>query len=389
MDLVTAPPDHAGIGCPRQRAALATFSSYALGDPDLDELLEEATRAVAEALCTLLCRVMQYRADEDDLVLRAGMGWPPGTIGRLKVPADQTNPMGKAFLSGVPLITPDVSALAGCALPPAFAQLGITSSVCVPIHGSNGAFGILGVDTTESREFTDDDVEFLGGFARVIAEAIGRVRRKRALTRALRKKEALATERGVLLREMQHRVRNHLQLVHASLNIQARRTQDAAARQGFQEVAGQVLALSTLYDHLLGVGMGQTIDLAAYLSSLCGSMARVGGRPGEKVNLAFSSAGPVPLGLDRCTALGIVVNELVSNALEHAFPDGGGTVTVSLGSAGPGDIVLTIADDGRGLDPQVRRGVGMTLVERLVKQVDGSLELNTSKGTVWRITIPV
>jgi two-component sensor histidine kinase/putative methionine-R-sulfoxide reductase with GAF domain len=389
MEIVAASSGSAGTGCPRHRAALAAFSSYALTEPDLDDLLDGAARASAEALGAPLCWVMQYRADEDDLFLRSGVGWPAGAVGRLKVPADQTNPAGRTFVSGEPVITPDTGALPASTFPPFFARHGILSSVCVPIQGSNGTFGTLGVDCTGLRVFENDDVEFLSGFARVVAEAISRIRRKRALDKALQKKEALADERGVLLREMQHRVRNHLQLIQSSLSIQARRTEDMAARQGFQEVAGQVLALSTLYDHLLGVGMGRTIDFASYLASLCDSMGRVTGLNGGKVNLIFTATQHVTLGLDRCTALGIAVNELVSNALEHAFSGDEGKVEVSLGAAGPGEALLIVMDDGSGLDRQLRRGVGMTLVERLVKQVEGSIEVNASSGTVWKITFPL
>jgi two-component sensor histidine kinase len=389
MEIVAASSGSAGTGCPRQRAALAAFSSYALTEPDLDDLLDEAARASAEALGTPLCRVMQHRADEDDLFLRSGVGWPAGAVGRLKVPVDQTTPAGRTFLSGEPVITTDTGALPASTFPPFFARHGIVSSLCVPIQGSSGTFGTLGVDCTGPWVFEDDDVEFLSGFARVVAEAISRIRRRRALDRALQNKEALADERGVLLREMQHRVRNHLQLIQSSLSIQARRTKDTAAQQGFQEVAGQVLALSTLYDHLLGVGMGRTIDFAGYLSSLCDSMGQVTGLNGGKVDLVFTADQHVTLGLDRCTALGIAVNELVSNAFEHAFAGGNGKVEVSLTEAGPGEALLIVADNGSGLDRQLRHGVGMTLVERLVKQVEGSIEVDASAGTVWKITFPL
>jgi two-component sensor histidine kinase len=389
MEILAASSESAGTGCPRHRAALTAFSSYALTEPDLDDLLDEAARAGAEALGAPLCRVMQYRADEDDLFLRSGVGWPAGAVGRLKVPADQTNPAGRTFVTGEPVITTDTGALPASMLPPFFARHGIVSSLCVPIQGSTGTFGTLGVDCTGSWVFEDDDVEFLSGFARVIAEAISRIRRRRALDRALQKKEALADERGVLLREMQHRVRNHLQLIQSSLSIQARRTQDTAAQQGFQEVAGQVLALSTLYDHLLGVGMGPTIELGAYLSSLCDSMGQVTGLNGGKVDLVFTADQHVTLGLDRCTALGIVVNELVSNALEHAFAGGSGKVEISLAAAGTSEALLIVADNGSGLDRQLRRGVGMTLVERLVKQVEGSIEVDAASGTAWKIIFPL
>jgi two-component sensor histidine kinase len=118
-------------------------------------------------------------------------------------------------------------------------------------------------------------------------------------------------------------------------------------------------------------------------------MGQVTGLNGGKVDLVFTADQHVTLGLDRCTALGIVVNELVSNALEHAFASGSGRVEISLGVAGTGEALLIIADNGSGLDRQLRRGVGMTLVERLVKQVEGSIEVDASSGTAWKIIFPL
>jgi two-component sensor histidine kinase len=113
------------------------------------------------------------------------------------------------------------------------------------------------------------------------------------------------------------------------------------------------------------------------------------GLNGDKVDLVFTADQHVTLGLDRCTALGIAVNELVSNALEHAFAGDNGKVEVSLREAGPGEALLIVADNGSGLDRQLRRGVGMTLVEQLVRQVEGSIEVDASSGTVWKITFPL
>ena len=396
MDIVAADPGPTETGCPQHREALAAFGNYALGEPEVDDLLDEASRTIAGAMGAPFCRVMQYRPDDGDLYLRSGSGWPPGVVGRVRVPADQTNPIGKALISGKPLVTADFRLEPAHTLPSLFADHAIVSSVCIPIIGSEGGFGTLDVDTTSPRTFTAEDVKFLTGFASMIAEAINRVRSRRVLRQTLREKEVLARERGVLLREMQHRVRNHLQLVQASLSVHARRTKDAAARRGFRDVAGHVLALSTLYDHLLGVGMEETIDFSTYLSSLCASMERIGELHGKKIELVCAS-DHVKLDLDRSTALGIVCNELVSNALEHAFAGTGtsngagtgGKVNISLRRTGSGEAVLTVADDGKGLDHQARRGVGMQLVERLVKQVDGVIEVTVVGGTAWKITFPL
>ena len=141
---------------------------------------------------------------------------------------------------------------------------------------------------------------------------------------------------NVLTRELEHRVRNNLQLIYSMLSQQLNTTTDEAGIEGFGKIARQVMILVEIYEQLLGTDLGRTIDFGAYLSSLCSSFTALHTASHPKVELTCQVV-PINLGLDVVTALGLVVSELVTNSYTHAFPDGAGTIKVSLSANRSGD----------------------------------------------------
>jgi GAF domain-containing protein len=176
------------------------------------------------------------------------VGWKPGVVGRALAGADEGNPGGKSFATGRPVIFADLRAIQGLDLPDIYPDHGIVSTANVVIGGDRGRpWGVLEVDAPEARDFGQHDLDFLQGYANVMANAV----------RALRRSEALRAEsdaRAVLLREQQHRVRNNLMAVTAMLRDGERHATTADSRTRFGEVRGRVFALASLYDHLLVVG---------------------------------------------------------------------------------------------------------------------------------------
>src|ERR1700704_6405384 len=130
-------------------------------------------------------------------------------------------------------------------------------------------------------------------------------------------------------RELQHRVRNNLQLVHSMLNKQLESTQGTESNEGFRAIARRVMALSEVYDHLLGAGLSRTIDFGGYLSSLCTDFSVLENSAHPNVALTCHIE-PTVLDLDSVTALGLVVSELIANSYGHAFPGNSGTISISL-----------------------------------------------------------
>jgi len=203
-------------------------------------------------------------------------------------------------------------------------------------------------------------------------------------------KDRLLEQKKVLAEELQHRVRNNLQLIYGMLTRQLDETSDAAGQRGIKAIARRVSTLAQVYDHLLGAEMSRTTDFGTYVKSLCANLGEIQDSP-AKVTLTCDS-DVVILDLDVVTALGIVVAELVTNSYDHAFPGGVGAIDVSV-RRDPGNgamASLVIRDNGQGFEMQSgskRHGLG--LVRRLAEQVRGTAKFASSGGATWTIDFPL
>jgi two-component sensor histidine kinase len=383
----------------RQQTAIARFGSFALRQGDLQTVLTEAARVCAESLGVPFAKVCRYRAAENDLLIEAGHGWKVGVIGTIES-ADPSSPQGRAFVTGKPSICNDVRKDIDFELPGFYAAHGIVSTVDVVIHVKDDAqpYGVLEIDNDRQHDYDQHDIDFLTGFANVLAEAVATAERMATLQITVARmkvlvedKDRLLDQKRVLAEELQHRVRNNLQLVYGMLSKQLGDTADKAGQRGIKAIARRVSTLAQVYDHLLGAEMTRTIDFGNYVKSLCLNLAEIQGATDGTVTLSCDSDA-ITLDLDVVTALGIVVAEVVTNSYDHAFPGGKGAIIVSVQSAvsDVNMVTLTIRDDGTGFEAQTeskRHGLG--LVRRLIEQVRGTATVESESGTVWTIKIPV
>jgi two-component sensor histidine kinase len=384
----------------RQQSAVARFGSFALRENDVLKVLTEAARVCAECLGVPFSKVCRYRETENDLLIEAGHGWHPGVIGNVISRADLTSPQGRAFITGQPSICNDLRADNDFELPPFYAEHGIVSTIDVIIKGSDDQpYGVLEIDNNEQHDYDQHDVDFLTGFANVLAEAVATSARTGILQSTIdrmkvlvEEKDRLLEQKKVLAEELQHRVRNNLQLVYGMLSKQLDDTPDKIGQRGIKAISRRVSTLAKVYDHLLGSEMTRTTDFGSYVKSLCLNLAEIQAAPDGSVTLTCDSDA-IALDLDVVTALGIVVAEVVTNSYDHAFPGGKrGSIIVSVRRAdGDADIAtLTISDDGTGfLAKAESKRHGLGLVRRLVEQVRGSAIVNSDHGTVWTIKIPL
>jgi two-component sensor histidine kinase len=382
----------------RQQAAVALFGSFALRENDVLKVLTEAARVCAECLGVPYSKVCRYREQENDLLIEAGHGWHAGVIGNVVSRADETSPQGRAFITGKPSISNDLRDDNDFKLPPFYAEHGIVSTIDVIIKGGDEQpYGVLEIDNNEQHDYDQHDIDFLTGFANVLAEAVATSARTGVLQRTIERmkilvveKDRLLEQKKVLAEELQHRVRNNLQLVYGMLSKQLDDTPDALGQRGIKAISRRVSTLAQVYDHLLGNEMTRTTDFGSYVKSLCTNLAEIQATADGSVTISCDS-DPVILDLDVVTALGIVVAEVVTNSYDHAFAEGKrGSITVSVHRAGNDTATMTISDDGRGFVAQAeskRHGLG--LVRRLVEQVRGSASVTSDHGTVWTINIPV
>jgi two-component system, sensor histidine kinase PdtaS len=198
-------------------------------------------------------------------------------------------------------------------------------------------------------------------------------------------------EKEVLLKEVHHRVKNNLQIVSSMLNLQLDRLTDRQAVASFMESQNRVRSIALFHEKLYQSRDLARIDVGEYLRGVVtGLFATYGADPGN-VSLRVE-AEDVPLDVDGAISCGLIVNELVSNALKYAFPDGRrGEVRVGLRREGS-DVVLEVVDDGTGLpadldldDPGT---LGLKLVSILAEQVRGTIEVRRSPGTRFLIHFP-
>ncbi|MBX4871551.1 PAS domain S-box protein [Rhizobium bangladeshense] len=193
----------------------------------------------------------------------------------------------------------------------------------------------------------------------------------------------------IMLREMSHRVKNSLALVAAMLAMQARSAKQEEVAQALRDAEARVGTIAEVHDQLWRQPQIETVDLADFLSSLCHRLQQSTTR-----HMMSVDADPCMVDADRAIQVALLVNELVTNSVKHAYPDGTGTVTVSARSLGE-EIVLEVADCGKGLPLEVLspenggKSLGMKIVRALVQQLKAELHMeNRQPGTGFVIRFP-
>lgn len=193
----------------RQQTVLAQFGEFALRSDDLDKILTEACRLVGEVLNTDLAKVVELQEDGHTLLVRAGVGWKPGVVGKVTIEVTENTSEGRALKSGEPMISPDIQTETRFSYPPFLVANGVRAVANVVIIGGTGRphFGILQVDSRTPRVFNDSDIAFLRGYANLIAAAVDRLRlhremhlEKMALEATVAKRTRELTEANIKLR---------------------------------------------------------------------------------------------------------------------------------------------------------------------------------------------
>ena len=207
------------------------------------------------------------------------------------------------------------------------------------------------------------------------------------LTTALDHVRTLEQQKTMLLTEVHHRVKNNLNTVSSLLLLQSQNASDQSAPEALRSAAARVSVIGRLHDRLAYADESTLVDIRGFLLELCEDLRRslVEFRP---VSLQVA-ADKVPLQLNRAIAVGLIVNELVTNALKYAFTDGRtGTVTVNLRQNGH-ELVLTVSDDGVGISTDRRIGTGTRIISALARQLGGSVTpAEDVPGSSFSVTFP-
>ncbi|MGB9869108.1 sensor histidine kinase [Methanothermobacter sp.] len=207
------------------------------------------------------------------------------------------------------------------------------------------------------------------------------------LKRAQRVLEKSLEEKELLLKEIHHRVKNNLMIISSLLSLQSRKAKDEETLDLFRESENRTRSMALIHERLYRSGDLKNIDMGEYIGTLASEVFR-----------SYSADSRIRLNIDvdelkvdveTAIPVGLIVNELLTNAVKHAFPDGEGTVSVSVKRSNK-HVLIEVSDDGVGFPPDLdwesSPSLGLQLVRNLTEQIDGSAEMISDEGTTFRIT---
>jgi two-component sensor histidine kinase len=208
-----------------------------------------------------------------------------------------------------------------------------------------------------------------------------------ASERALR---CSVNEKETLLKEVHHRVKNNLQVISSLLRMQEFSLHDRAASAALKDSQHRVLAMALIHERLYGGKQLDEVDFGEYARALVQELVASFSNGDARIVSRFHTSS-VLLNIDQAIPCGLILNELVTNALKYAYPEGQGEILVELSEIG-GRVRLTVSDDGVGLpdgfDWSKSQSMGLPIADLLAKQIDGTLTVQSQTGAKFTIEFP-
>ena len=364
-----------------ERAKFADLGLLAVEGADLDKLLQQAAAEAARSLGVSHVKVLQYLPDEKRFLVRAGVGWSEGVVGEARIAADIESPAGYALQTGRPVISNELNKEERFRIPQLLREHGVKSAANVIVKAKENIFGVLEADSREPRTFAEDDLKFLQGYATLLAFAIEQARLNELHAQ-------LAAQHELLLQELQHRVKNNNQSLLSLIHLQLANVTNIEARENLQKIEHRIRALSFVNAQLQSSARANIVDLGQYLMAIIASLFNFQNDGETDVKLT-TQISQVEVSTERAQAIGLILNEFLTNSFKYAFAEAGGTFSLSLGHEG-GQAELVMADDGPGMPEGVRPGLGLSLIDILTRQIEGEARWDTpGKGTRLTLEFPI
>ncbi|MDT0684155.1 sensor histidine kinase [Roseicyclus sp. F158] len=212
-------------------------------------------------------------------------------------------------------------------------------------------------------------------------------RADRSRARLMRDLESTSAERALLLKELYHRVKNNLQQINAMLRIEARKVDDPHLSTAFQSISDRIAALGVVHQLLISAPTPSEVEVEAFLTDLCRGLAASHGLERRDIALEIE-ADPGRAHIEVAISMGLLVNELVTNSIKHAFGDGPGTIVVRYEER-PDCLALSVSDDGAGGAWTIDSGgTGSLIIRSMVSQLKADLQTWDRDGMYVEVTMP-
>lgn len=365
----------------KQQQILADFGVLALKGTPFPELLDQSTRLVAEGLEAEFAKILQYLPEENKFLVCAGFGWEPGVVGTATIGADTASPAGYALKTGKAVISNHLDIEERFRTPDLLVQHGIRRAMNVILGGEGMPFGVLEADSRSEGEFSESDIVFLRGAANILGMAIERQRMEGNLRQALERQQ-------VLMKEINHRVNNSLQIVASMLDLQSSAANSDDIRHELRQAGSRISAVARAHRRLYSGDKVEALDLGAYLRDVCHDIAA--SMPASKIDVTAEQSIIIPT--DQAVSAILIVNELITNAAKYAYQGRECRVWVTLSRNSDASVVISVRDEGAGLPAQfdLKSGrLGMRLMNSFAQQLQGNLSvLRKQPGTEFVLKFP-
>ena len=367
----------------RRQRVLADFGEFALSSDDLDAVLMQACKLIGDALGTDLSKVIEVEDEGATLFVRAGVGWPEGVVGQLRLPVSERSSESYSIAAGEPVIVRDIAADERFEFPDFLKEAGVIGMVNVPIFlpGSK-AYGLLQVDSRRAWAPDEHEIQFLRTYAAVLGPVIDRLHQLHALRRAERRNETL-------LRELQHRIKNNIGVITSVMQLRMNRATSKEVRDELGIVMERIEAMRLVHEQVYAADRGDRLPLHGYVTQLLGGLLALHSKAHVRLDIRIDD---VEIGSDTAMPLGLILNEFATNSLKYAFSDKGGRIAVEAREHGD-RLWVAISDDGVGIPngaPEVRSrsGTGIRLIERLCRQIGTKSCWTAESGTSLSFDFP-
>lgn len=270
-------------------------------------------------------------------------------------------------------------------------KIGIEALIVFPLQKGNERIGMIELfDFNFKTHVSPEQLTLMRTIADKASYSIENARLLNQTQRRLKEQTTLLDEKEILLKEIHHRVKNNLQIISSLLNLQTRGIEDSDTLQNLRDSQTRIRSMALIHEKLYQSPSLASIDFGEYVKSLAFDLFQTYRGQSSGIQLEIK-ADEVLISLDQAVSCGLILNELMTNALKYAFPHGrSGTIWVELQTTAQQILMLRVTDDGVGLPPDFdifhSKSLGLQLVNNLARQLNAEIEVADSSGTSFSIS---